>query len=127
MPGQWANQRPTPTSAGSDHRPGGEPGGAPSGSGASSGTRTVDGPVVDTRYGPVQVEVTVANGKISSVTAIALPSGGRSGMISSYVEPILSGEALSAQSAQIDLVSGATYTSMGYERSLQAALNQAGI
>jgi len=96
------------------------------GSNGSSGTRTVDGPVVDTRYGPVQVEITVAGGKITAATAIELPSGGRSGAISQYAAPILSSEALAAQSAQIDLVSGATYTSDGYAQSLQSALDQAG-
>ncbi len=91
---------------------------------ATSGT--VDGPTVDTRYGPVQVEVTIKNGKISDVTALQLPSGGRSGQISRVVEPMLSSEALSAQSASIDGVSGATYTSDAYARSLQAALDDAG-
>ena len=87
---------------------------------------TVDGPVVTTRFGPVQVEVTIAGGKITAVTALELPSDHqRSAAISSYAEPILRSEALQAQSAQIDLVSGATYTSTAYERSLQAALDQA--
>ncbi|HLX35756.1 MAG TPA: FMN-binding protein [Candidatus Limnocylindrales bacterium] len=99
---------------------------ATSGSGAA-GTQTVSGTLIQTRYGDVQVQVTVANGKITSVTALALPSGGRSGMISAYAEPILTNEALSAQSAQINLVSGATYTSTAYEQSLQAALDQAGV
>lgn len=92
----------------------------------ASGTKTVTGTLISTRYGPVQVEVTVVNGKITSITAVELPSGGRSGMISAYAAPILTNEALAAQSAQIDLVSGATYTSTGYERSLQAALDQVG-
>ena len=101
-------------------------GGSTSG-GATSGSKTVDVSLINTRYGSVQVEITVSNGKLASVTAIELPSGGRSGMISAYVEPVLSGEALTAQSAQIDLVSGATYTSTAYERSLQAALDKAGL
>ncbi len=87
---------------------------------------TVDGPVVNTRFGPVQVEVTIAGGKITDVTAVELPSDHpRSAAISDYAGPILRSEALQAQSAQIDLVSGATYTSTAYERSLQAALDQA--
>ncbi len=96
-------------------------------SGKSAASGTYDGSVVDTRYGSVQVEITVNGGKVVTVTALQLPGGGRSGMISSYVGPILSGEALTAQSAQIDVVSGATYTSDGYAQSLQAALDQAGI
>ena len=106
--------------------------GATSGSGSASGgstagAKTYDGAVVQTRYGTVQVEVTVQGGKVTSVSALELPMGGRSGMISGYVAPILSGEALTAQNAQIDLVSGATYTSEAYAQSLQAALDQAGI
>jgi len=92
-----------------------------------TGSGTITGSLISTRYGPVQVQVTVANGKITAITAVQLPSGGRSGMISQYAAPILTQEALAAQSASIDLVSGATYTSLGYEKSLQAALNQAGI
>ena len=93
----------------------------------ASRVKVVDGPVVSTRFGPVQVEVKVSGGKIVSVTALELPTGGHSGRISSWVGPILASEALSAQSASIDTVSGATYTSTAYERSLQAALDQAGI
>jgi uncharacterized protein with FMN-binding domain len=92
---------------------------------ASSGT--VDGPVVDTRYGPVQVEITVSGGQLQDVVAIQLPSGRRSGQISNVAAPILREEALQAKSASIDIVSGATYTSDGYARSLQAALDQAGL
>jgi uncharacterized protein with FMN-binding domain len=92
-----------------------------------AGSATVDGPVVSTRFGPVQVEVVVANGKISDVVPLQLPSGRRSGSISNYAEPILHDEALQAQSANIDFVSGATYTSDAYSKSLQAALDQAGV
>lgn len=92
-----------------------------------TGTETVTGSLISSRYGPVQVQVTVSNGKVTAITALALPSGGRSGMISQYAAPILTGEALAAQSANIDLVSGATYTSTAYEKSLQAALDKAGI
>jgi uncharacterized protein with FMN-binding domain len=102
-------------------------GGATSTSAPKAGTQTVTGTLISTRYGPVQVQVTVSNGKVTAITAVALPSGGRSGMISRYAAPILTGEALAAQSSTIDLVSGATYTSLGYEKSLQAALNQAGL
>ena len=65
------------------------------------------------------------SGKITEVAALQLPTDGRSGRISQEVEPILHDEALQAQNAQIDLVSGATYTSQGYAQSLQAALDQA--
>jgi uncharacterized protein with FMN-binding domain len=100
---------------------------AADGTTSSSGSTTATGPEVDTRFGPVQVSVTVVNGQVTDVTALELPSGGRSGQISREAEPILHDEALSAQSASIDGVSGATYTSLAYEQSLQAALDAAGL
>jgi len=87
---------------------------------------TVTGPVVQTRFGPVQVQVTIAGGKITDVAALQLPSDRqRSAQISQIVEPMLRSEALTVQSAQIDLISGATYTSDAYAQSLQSALDQA--
>ncbi len=84
--------------------------------------------MVDTRYGAVQVEITVSSGKVTDVVALQLPdSDRRSASISSRAEPVLRSEALAAQSASIDGVSGATYTSDGYEQSLQAALDAAGL
>lgn len=101
---------------------------APTATGNAAATNaTVTGSVVSTRYGDVEVRVTIASGKITAVEAIALPSGGRSGQISSYAAPVLASEAVTAQSASIDTVSGATYTSQAYSQSLQAALDQAGI
>jgi uncharacterized protein with FMN-binding domain len=99
---------------------------APSTTGTPT-TQTVTGSLITTRYGDVEVQVTVAGGKITAVDAVELPSGGRSGRISDSVAPILASEALTAQSANIDIVSGATYTSEAYASSLQAALDQAGI
>jgi uncharacterized protein with FMN-binding domain len=91
---------------------------------ATSGT--VDGPVVQTRYGDVQVEVKLDGKRVTDVVPLALPNDrARSALISQYAEPILRSEALQAQSAQIDIVSGATYTSEGYAQSLQAALDKA--
>ena len=102
---------------------------APTATSAATGAAatTITGSTVSTRYGDVAVEVTVASGKITAVQAVSLPSGGRSGQISAYAGPVLASEALSAQSASIDIVSGATYTSQAYAQSLQAALDQAGI
>ena len=96
-------------------------------SSGGSGSKTVDGPVVSTRFGDVQVEVVVASGKVTDVVALELPTGRRSGQISQYASPILRQEALQTQSAKIDLVSGATYTSDAYAQSLQSALDQAGL
>ena len=93
----------------------------------ATGTAMLTGSIYSSRYGNTQVQVTIANGQITSVTALQLPTGGRSGQISEYVEPILSSEALTAQSANIDIVSGATYTSDAYAQSLQSALDQAAV
>jgi uncharacterized protein with FMN-binding domain len=71
--------------------------------------------------------VTVAGGKITDVQAIQLPSSDpKSAQISSYAEPQLRQSALTKQSGSIDAVSGATYTSNGYQSALQSALDQAG-
>lgn len=122
----------TGTTAGGTAARGATTGGGSSTTGVGSSTNssasgTYDGAVVNTRYGTVQVEITVKAGKVVSATALELPVGGRSAMISNYVAPILSSEALTAQSASIDIVSGATYTSDAYAQSLQAALDQAGV
>ena len=85
---------------------------------------SVKGPVVATRYGNVQVEVDASAGRITNIVALQLPSDRRrSAEISTYAEPILHAEVLQAQSARIDIVSGATYTSEAYAQSLQAALD----
>ena len=85
----------------------------------------VTGPVEDTPYGSVQVEVKVQSGKIVDVVALQLPNDRRrSAQISQYVSPVLHDEALQAQSAQINLISGATWTSGAYQASLQGALDQ---
>jgi uncharacterized protein with FMN-binding domain len=92
---------------------------------AATGTKTVTGTAVDTRYGPVQVKVTFEGTKITSVDTVQYPSeSGRDVEINSQALPILQQETLSAQSAQIDTVSGATYTSEGYIQSLQSAIDQ---
>lgn len=96
--------------------------------GGSSATGTFTGDTTQTRYGPVQVQITVANGTITDVTALQLTnSDGRSVQISQQAAPILRQEALQAQSAQIQSVSGATFTSEGYTTSLQSAIDRAGL
>ena len=91
----------------------------------TSGTAT--GAAVATQYGNAQVKVTVQDGKITAIQALQLQGNDpRSVMISSSAEPILQQEALAAQSAQIDTVSGATYTSESYKQSLQSALDKLG-
>lgn len=107
------------------------PSAASSKSGGSSGTSasgSYTGQAADTRYGPVQVRIDVSGGKISKIDVLQYPDGfQRDQDINGYALPILNQEALSAQSAQIDSVSGATYTSDGYAQSLQSALDQAGL
>jgi uncharacterized protein with FMN-binding domain len=94
---------------------------------AAGAPQVVDGDSIDTRWGPVQVEVTIAGGKITDVQPLAVPyDRGRSQEINNYAVPILRQEIIDAQSAQIDTVSGATYTSDGYRNSLQSALDQIG-
>jgi len=94
--------------------------------GSSGGDGTFTGDAADTRYGPVQVRITVSGGKITDAQAIDYPQeSGRDVRINSAAVPALNQEALQAQSAQIDTVSGATYTSEGYQQSLQSAIDAA--
>ena len=99
---------------------------APAATAAAGGSFT--GSSVSTPYGSVQIQVVVANHKITDVKALHLTDdGGRSVQISNGAAPILRSEVLSSQSAQVSSVSGATYTSDAYLTSLQSALDQAGI
>jgi uncharacterized protein with FMN-binding domain len=93
---------------------------------APAGIQVVNGASIDTRYGPVQVQIRVQAGRILSASAIDYPQGsGRDREINSYAVPALNRETIAAQSAQIDTVSGATFTSAGYIGSLQSALDAA--
>ena len=90
-----------------------------------SGTATGDS--IATRYGNAQVRVTVKDGKIVQIDALQLQANDpRSVQISSTAAPILQQEALAAQTAGVDAVSGATYTSASYTQSLQSALDKLG-
>ncbi len=92
----------------------------------SAKTTTVDGPVIGTPYGDVQVRVVLRASHIVDVEPLVLPSDrSRSRRISEQAAPLLRTEALQAQSANIDLLSGASYTSEGYAASLQGALDAA--
>jgi uncharacterized protein with FMN-binding domain len=97
-------------------------------SSAAATSKTYDGSAAQTRYGTVQVAVTATGTKITNVSFLQLTGNdGRSNDINSQAAPILLQETLTAQSSNIDTVSGATYTSEGYLQSLQSALDQAGI
>ena len=92
--------------------------------GLTDGTYTGDS--VNTRFGPVQVQLTIAGGQISDVQVIDYPnSNGRDRQINERAIPQLVSETIQAQSSQVNMVSGATYTSNGYVTSLQSALDQA--
>nr|WP_039934628.1 FMN-binding protein [Streptomyces viridochromogenes] len=96
-------------------------------SGGAGATGTFTGAVEQTPYGPVQIAVTLSHGELTKVRALQTPSGAsRSRAISGYAVPTLTREALGAQSAHIQAVSGASYTSEGYTQSLQSALDKAG-
>jgi uncharacterized protein with FMN-binding domain len=84
------------------------------------------GSPVATRYGPVEVEITVANGAISDVQVVEYPeSQSKSATINARALPTLVQETLTAQSAEVLSVSGATYTTTGYKSSLQSAIDAA--
>lgn len=98
------------------------------GTSARGAARTVTGDEAQTMYGPVQVKITVAGGKVTAANAIEYPlNDPRDQQINSYAIPALNSEAVAASSAHIDAVSGATYTSEGYITSLQSALDKAGL
>lgn len=110
---------PTPTASSSAGSSSGK-------SNSSSGTKTYTGSTASTRWGDVQVSITVTNGKITDVQVPVYPSGnGRDQEINAYALPILTQETLQTQNAHIDTVSGATVTSNGYLQSLQSALDAA--
>ncbi|MEV7221315.1 FMN-binding protein [Streptomyces sp. NPDC093681] len=101
-------------------------GAAEEGAGAGQGTQVLTGDAAQTQYGPVQVRVTVSGGKITGVETLQAPKGGRSDQVTADAVPKLDRAAVAAGNADIDAVSGATYTSAGYKQSLQSALDRAG-
>ena len=119
-----------PSSAPSTSAPSAAPkSGPPSTSAApASAVKTVTGNAAQTRYGPVQLAVTFSGKKITKIQVLQYPTeSGRDQEINSYAIPQLNQQAMNAQSANIDGVSGATYTSQGYQQSLQSAIDKAGV
>lgn len=101
---------------------------APAGASSTGRTGTYTGPVETNQFGPVQVQVTVAGGKLTDVKTLVLPNDRpRSAYISSVAGPLLTQETLKAQSTNINNVSGASYTSYSFYKSLQVALTKAGM
>jgi uncharacterized protein with FMN-binding domain len=92
---------------------------------ATGAVRTLDGDPFDNQYGTVQVRVTLQGNRITGVTTLQMPfDHQRSAEISQQAEPLLLQEVLQAQSAQIDIIGGATYTTESYAQSLQSALDK---
>ncbi len=95
---------------------------------ATAGAQTFTGSVAQTQWGPVQVQIEVTGSKITDVAVVQYPQENpKDQQINAYAVPILVDETMQAQSANIDMVSGATVTSTGYVQSLQAALDEAGL
>lgn len=94
-----------------------------SGSGASSAAKTVTGDAVDAQYGAVQVKLTFKDGKVTAAEAVQGPTTGPGGS----AIPTLNKEVVTVQGATIDSVSGASFTSEGYKKSLQSAIDKAGL
>jgi uncharacterized protein with FMN-binding domain len=113
-----------PTSPGSDNGTG--PATSPPTT-SSNAVRTIDGDPFDNNYGTVQVRVTLQGNRITDVTPLQMPfDRRRSAEISQQAAPLLLQEVLQAQSARINILGGASYTSESYAQSLQSALDKAG-
>jgi uncharacterized protein with FMN-binding domain len=105
---------------------GGTTSGGTTNGGTTAGSTTYPGSVASTRWGDIQVTITVANGRITGVAVPTYPnSNGKDKQINARALPVLKQETIAAQSAHINTVSGATVTSDGYKESLQAALDAA--
>ena len=92
---------------------------------AAAAPKTVNGAVEQTPYGPLQVRITATGKKITAVDVLQSPNDRqRSVEINAQATPILTQEVLKSQSANIDTVSGATYTSDGYRQSVQSAIDK---
>ncbi|WP_432398240.1 FMN-binding protein [Pseudarthrobacter sp. L19] len=114
------------TSSGTGTTGSGSSGSSGSSSGSSSAGGTFTGDSVQTRFGSVQVQISVSGGKITDVKALQLTDEDRrSVQISNRAAPLLRSEVLQAQSANVQTISGATVTSSAYLTSLQAALDAA--
>ena len=113
------------SSGGTTSTPAATPSTTPKAAGISG---TFTGAAGNTRYGPVQVQITVVNNVITGATALTYPTGSfRDQQINQQAIPYLIQETLAAQSANIQGVGGASYTSQGWVNSLQSALAKAGL
>jgi uncharacterized protein with FMN-binding domain len=118
----------TSNGTGGSGSPGSSGSSGSSGSGSQAASAKTQGDAAQTPYGPLQVEITTSGSTITDVSILQYPnSNGTDQQINSYALPQLIDATLKAQSANIDMVSGATYTSNGYLQSLQSALDAAGL
>ncbi|MEH3075554.1 MAG: FMN-binding protein [Quadrisphaera sp.] len=125
-PGTTTSSASPSTSTGAGAEPSASAASEPPSSSSSSSSGTYTGQSADTRWGPVQVRITVTDGRITDVEAVEYPQENHHDVeINSWALPRLQQEVLAAQSAQVDAVSGATVTSDGYLTSLQSAIDQA--
>ena len=91
-------------------------------------TQTYAGQAVAGRYGPVQVQITVSGGKVTEASVVQVPNRNpHDAEVNGHAVPILNREVVDSQSADIDMVSGATVTSTAYLESLQSAIDQANL
>jgi uncharacterized protein with FMN-binding domain len=120
---------PSSSASAAPPRPGSTSRPAATRSSASAATRTAVGPAINYSYGVLSVSVTVSGTKVTKVGIASINDGGeqRSQYIDEQSIPVLEQEALQAQSANIQGVSGASYTSQGFQQSLQGALHKLGL
>jgi uncharacterized protein with FMN-binding domain len=117
---------PTSPSASPSSTPAATPSSSPSPSAPAAISGSFTGTDYPNRFGDVVVRLVITNGHITDVQALQLPSDrARSAYISQVAGPMLRSEVLQAQSATIDIISGATYTSESYAQSVESALQQA--
>lgn len=90
-------------------------------------TATYTGTAYPTRWGSIQLAATVTDGVLTDITFVSLPTDSRSARINEFAAPALVEEALTIQSADVDTISGATWTSEGFRYSLQSILEQSGL
>jgi uncharacterized protein with FMN-binding domain len=119
---------PDDSSSGSGSSSSSGSGSSDSSSSDSSSSGTYTGDAANTRWGVVQVQITVTNGKITKAEAVQYPTGNpRDQEINAYAVPQLNSETVQRQGGNIDAISGATVTSDGYIQSLQSAIDQANL
>lgn len=116
----------TPTSSAPQNRPTSKAPSPTRSTAPPSGPYQVTGPIVANEYGAVQVQITWSGGRFTEVRALEMPeSSSRSNQLSARAEPLLRADALRRQNADLDTVSGASYTSQSYRDSLQGAIDAA--